>query len=78
MQYFSENNLFRIDAHEDGHYGLLVGNSGIFIKDNVQMFELFSLMCLVITEHVIPDNFEWLVTEQQEDSLNIQEDDVPF
>lgn len=84
QHYFSDNNLFRIDVHEDGRITLHRFDSAeLFMMDNAQVFELFSLMCLFITDHIIPDGFKWLVSDYRESQLvdppyPYTEDDIPF
>lgn len=80
--YFSSNNSFRIDAHQDGHYSLNKDNPnfGMHIKDANQIIELFALLCHFITDHMLGD-WQWVVTGSDlpdDNGTDWSEDDVPF
>jgi hypothetical protein len=82
QSYYSSNNSYRVDAHEDGHYSLNRQNPdfGIFIRDDNQMIELFGLLCQFITEHMLR-NWQWVVSssDQPDDNgTDWSEDDVPY
>ena len=78
-KYLSSNGRFQVCAHNDGHYGLTRDNSGLHIKDSSDFFELFALLCQVMTENVIP-GLDWFVADYRETDVvdPFHEDDIPF
>jgi hypothetical protein len=87
--FFSSNNTFVIQAHDNGEAWLArKGTSapGLLVRSDSEEIELFALLCQHITEHVLA-GWDWLVSDYRETDKSDQpddnatdwsEDDVPY
>jgi len=80
QQYFSSNALFRVDEYPNGTYSICkVGtNQSLYVKNDAQAFELFALLCQLITDSIL--TVEWVTSDQDTQVLEPppDDDDIPF